>query len=247
MSPLTPPDCDLRGLEYMPLLGHHLFGSEFNARASDSEWRAALTLWWAAWMQVPAASLPDDDIALCRLADLGRDMKTWRKLREVALHGFTKCDDGRLYHPVLAKQALLAWDKRIKERERKAKWRAEKTGQNADVPRDTPGTGQGQDAEVPADGTRRDGTGQNIIPFSNENGAKPDSDKQFWDDAKAYLGKPNAGMIGKWVKDFGKAETASAITAAQIERAINPIEFIQGRFRALKSNGYGPGHSGVPL
>jgi hypothetical protein len=116
-EPLTPSDCDLRGLEYMPLLGGHLFGSEFNARANDSEWRAALTLWWAAWCQVPAASLPDDDAALCRFADLGRDLKSWRKLRQGALHGWVKCADGRLYHPVLAEQALIAWDKRKQDRE----------------------------------------------------------------------------------------------------------------------------------
>jgi uncharacterized protein YdaU (DUF1376 family) len=116
-DPMTPPDCDLRGLEYMPLLGGHLFGSEFNARANDSEWRAALTLWWAAWCQVPAASLPDDDAALCRFADLGRDLKTWKKLRDGALHGWVKCADGRLYHPVLAEQALIAWDKRKQDRE----------------------------------------------------------------------------------------------------------------------------------
>jgi uncharacterized protein YdaU (DUF1376 family) len=116
-DPLTPADCDLRGLEYMPLLGGHLFGSEFNARANDSEWRAALTLWWAAWCQVPAASLPDDDAALCRFADLGRDLKSWRKLRDGALHGWVKCSDGRLYHPVLAEQALIAWDKRKQDRE----------------------------------------------------------------------------------------------------------------------------------
>jgi hypothetical protein len=166
--PLTPADCDLRGLEYMPLLGGHLFGSEFNARATDSEWRAALTLWWAAWCQVPAASLPDDDAALCRFADLGRDLKTWRKLKDGALHGWVKCEDGRLYHPVLAKQALIAWDKRVKERDRKAAWRAKKdaqsAGQDADVPRDKLGLSQGQergqDGQVPADVTRRDGTGR---------------------------------------------------------------------------------------
>jgi len=164
IAPLTPENCDLRGLEYMPLLGQHLFGSEFNARATDTEWRAAMTLWWAAWTQQPAASLPDDDIALCRLADLGRDSKTWRKIKQMALYGFTKCSDGRLYHPVLAKQALVAWDKRVKERQRKAEWRAKKQGQDADVPRDMTGTEQGQDADgdadVPADGTRRDVTGR---------------------------------------------------------------------------------------
>nr|WP_246248551.1 DUF1376 domain-containing protein [Sphingomonas hominis] len=102
--------------------------------ASDSEWRAGLTLWWAAWTQCPAASLPDDDAALCRLADLGRDVKAWKKMRERALHGFVKCSDGRLYHPVLAQQALVAWDKRQQDRtarsadaDRKARERADRS------------------------------------------------------------------------------------------------------------------------
>jgi hypothetical protein len=182
MSRPQPPvsaEVDLRGLEYMPLFGTHLFGSEFNARASDAAWRAAVTLWWAAWQQKPAGSLPNDDTALCRLADLGRDLKAWRAVREVALHGFTECADGRLYHGFLCEQALIAWDKRVKDRVRKAQYRAglaakdmpkppkepetgagPDTGQDADVPRDTTGTGQGRNADVPADGNRRDGTGR---------------------------------------------------------------------------------------
>lgn len=167
-SPLVATEVDLRGLDYMPLFGNHLFGSEFNASANDSEWRAAITLWWAAWNQVPAGSLPDDDAALCRLADLGRDVKGWKKLRARALHGFVKCSDGRLYHEFICGQALVAWDKRVKERERKAKWRADKDAKNAgqtkghdaDVPRDMTRTELGHDADVPADGTGRDGTGR---------------------------------------------------------------------------------------
>jgi hypothetical protein len=67
------------------------------------------------------------------------------------------------------------------------------------------------------------------IPFSNENGAKADSDTRFWTDAKAYVGK--ASLVGKWVRDYGKTETARAITAAQIERAVDPVPYIEGYFR----------------
>lgn len=123
-APLTPAGCDLRGYEFMPLYGHHLFGSDFNARVSDPGWRAAVTLWWAAWNQVPAASLPNDDIALTRLADLGRDLKGFRKIKAEALSGFVECDDGRLYHVRLSAWAIEAWDRRVKERDRKASWRA---------------------------------------------------------------------------------------------------------------------------
>lgn len=172
-EPLTPAECDLRGLEYMPLLGAHLFGSEFNAKATDLEFRVAVTLWWAAWTQHPAASLPDDDAALCKFADLGRDLKTWRKIRACALHGFVKCSDGRLYHGTLAKQANIAWEKRVKDRERKAAWRAQKEAGRAeqqghvthDVPDMSRGTERGRDAENALN--RRDGTGR------DENKPKP--------------------------------------------------------------------------
>lgn len=151
-APLLPADVDLNGYQFMPLYGHRLFGSEFNARCSDAAWRAGVTLWWAAWNQVPAASLPDDDAALCRLADLGRDVKAWRKIRADALHGFVKCSDGRLYHRALAEYAAEAWDRRVRDRARKAAWRA---GRNADGERDgtrtETGTRTGQGRDVPAD------------------------------------------------------------------------------------------------
>ena len=51
------------------------------------------------------------------------------------------------------------------------------------------------------------------VPLDKEsNGAQVDSDKQFWDAAKAYLGNGKASLIGKWVKQHGKEETAAAIT-----------------------------------
>jgi uncharacterized protein YdaU (DUF1376 family) len=139
-EPLVPAEVDLRGLEYMPLMGLHLFGSDFNAQATDAEWRAAVTLWWAAWNQVPAASLPNDDVALCRHADFGRDVRAWRRVRERALHKFVLCSDGRLYHSFLAKQALIAWEKRREdqvardnEKERKKRERDRRSRMFADL------------------------------------------------------------------------------------------------------------------
>lgn len=146
-APLCPSDCDLRGMEWMPLFGARLFSSDFEARATDAEFRAATRLWWECWQQVPAGSLPDDDAVLCKLAGLGRDLKTWKRLRAGnVLHGFVLCDDGRLYHKVIAPQAKEAWDRRVKERERKAEWRSRRSGPNGDggspVPRDRTGTDQ---------------------------------------------------------------------------------------------------------
>lgn len=122
-EPLTPAGCDLRDFPFLPIDIARLFGSEFHALADDSEWRAGITLWLKSFHQVPAASLPDDDIALARLAELGRDVKTWKRLRERALHGWVKCSDGRLYHPVVAEKVMEAWKGKQSQRARTCKAR----------------------------------------------------------------------------------------------------------------------------
>lgn len=132
-EPLVPADVDLRGLEYMPLLGGKLFGSDFNLDANDTEFRVAVRLWWAAWNQVPAGSLPGLDARVRNLAGLEENPSKWKKVRERVLHGFFECTDGRLYHKVLAQQALIAWEKRAEsiaerdnEAERQRRVRAER-------------------------------------------------------------------------------------------------------------------------
>lgn len=175
-APLTPPDSDLRGMEWMPLYGHRLFGSDFDINANDAEFRAGLGLWWSAWNQVPAASLPNDETALARFAGCGRDAKAWKRVRTKALHAFVECSDGRLYHKALAPFAVESWNRRLKDRERKARLREKareqqdgaRTGagtersRDADGTRNVHGTGRGQGAETGRDRTademRRDET-----------------------------------------------------------------------------------------
>jgi hypothetical protein len=148
--PLTPADCDLRTMPYMPFFGQRMRDSAFYALATDAEFRAYVSLLWSAWTQVPAGSLPADEVALCRLADLGRDIATWNAVRGRALHGFILCSDGRLYHPLLCEHAIAAWSARKAERERKAAWRAKAAGKKDDVPRTETGTPTGRDADVPS-------------------------------------------------------------------------------------------------
>jgi hypothetical protein len=83
--PFTPPDCDLQDFPRMMIDIPRLFASEFDATATDSEWRCGVTLWLRSFHQVPAASLPDDDVQLARLCGLGRDVRSWRKSRDGAL------------------------------------------------------------------------------------------------------------------------------------------------------------------
>jgi hypothetical protein len=105
MEPMTPPNLDLRSLPYMPIDAAHLSLSDFTLTVNAEEFRAGVLLWCAAWRQVPAGSLPNDDRKLAYFAGLGRpNIKKWKKVRDKALLGFVECSDGRLYHPFLAER-----------------------------------------------------------------------------------------------------------------------------------------------
>lgn len=117
--PLTPTECDLRDFGFMPLDVLRLRDSEMAAVADAEVFRAAVLSWCVAWHQVPAASLPDDDAALCRLLGYGRDMKGWLRIRAGgALRGYVLCSDGRLYHTVVAEKARESWQKKQDQRVR---------------------------------------------------------------------------------------------------------------------------------
>ncbi|WP_223879555.1 DUF1376 domain-containing protein [Dechloromonas sp. CZR5] len=137
-EPLTPSGCDLRGFPFMPLDVVRLRDSDIAAISSGDEFRCAVLLWCASWHQIPAASLPDDDIILAQLAGFGRVVKEWKKVREGSLRGWVKCSDGRLYHPVVAEKANEAWARKLEQawntecaRIKKINQRHELTGDSA--------------------------------------------------------------------------------------------------------------------
>ena len=98
------------------LAGGQLRGQEH----TDAEWRAGVTLWMKSWDQVPAGSLPVDDVALCRLAELGRDLKSWKKIKVGAMRGWILCTDGRMYHPTVAEGVNHALEAKAAQRSKTA-------------------------------------------------------------------------------------------------------------------------------
>lgn len=122
-EPLTPADCDLTDFPSMFIDVRRLLTSETWIEAAEHPrlGHVLMCLWMESWHQRPAASLPDNDAVLARLAMC--DLKTWRKLRDMALEGWVKCSDGRWYHPVVAEKALEAWERKQAFRNRTAKAR----------------------------------------------------------------------------------------------------------------------------
>jgi hypothetical protein len=109
-----------------------LFNSEFFALATDAEFRAGLVLWGRAFHQVPAGSLPDDERVLAALAGYGRDLKKWRKVCAMALRGWIKCRDGRLYHRTVAEIVEQAWEERLRYKDAQVSANARKERERAE-------------------------------------------------------------------------------------------------------------------
>ncbi|MCP1258537.1 DUF1376 domain-containing protein [Acetobacter lambici] len=207
-----------------------LMDSDIFALSSGDEFKAAIALWCKAWLQVPAASLPDDDRVLAHLSCSG---SKWKKVKPMALRGWVKCADGRLYHSVVAEKALLAWKARVAQRERAAKrWQKQEKSQgstevvsnkDADahatedatacentMPRHTPGISHGNARDRDRDRDR-----ESNIPSLRSGPPEPVAEPDQPIDARTLLfregktllhhmtGKSDAqcgNLIGRWLK-----------------------------------------------
>jgi len=191
-APLTPPECDLRGLSFMPLDVVRLCDSDMVALSTGEEFKAAVLLWAKAWLQVPAASLPDDPRILAHLSGAGT---RWARIAAVALRGWVKCSDGRLYHPVIAEKAKEAWSFRVLQRERSKRANEKRWGSRGD--------------------TGGDDTG---MPVSSPPGSPPGSPK---DAHKHPHGDPHGDARGD-PKGQGQGKEPS-LRSGPAERAAGPV------------------------
>lgn len=159
-EPPIPADTDIRDLDGFMLNTERLMASELWALSTGEEFKAALGLWCRAWKQTPPGSLPDDARVLAAFSGAGA---RWNKVKAVALRGFVKCSDGRLYHEVLCEDVLRAAKKKA-ERHERTRAATEARKKQRDVVRNVErgdernevpwtGTGQGQGSITVPDGT----------------------------------------------------------------------------------------------
>lgn len=127
IEPLVPPWVDLRKFDDMPLAVKRLRDSRFAAKVNPEEFRSGVLLWCAAWHQIPAASLPNDDAELAQLAGYGFAIKEWMRVRKGALHGWQEATDSRLYNETAAEKAMKSWASMVESAYRKFadRWRKE--------------------------------------------------------------------------------------------------------------------------
>jgi hypothetical protein len=223
--PPVPPECDLRDFLFMPLDVVLLRDSSFSKRTTGDEFRAGVMLWCAAWHQVPAGSLPDDDSELSALAGYGFALKAWRKVKAGAMQKFEKCSDNRWYHPEICKKAKNSWNEKLRHKwlrecERIKKRNARKNEGEADilapcfdewlaqnsqnVPGDKPPLSPGQPPDVPGENAlnirenKYKGESSSLPPAA----AAPAEHKKFRGSRLPENWQPNPDDV-KYAKDRG--------------------------------------------
>jgi hypothetical protein len=144
-EPLVPAGTSLRSFDWFPFQALGWINSPRRLRAPAGGIEVMLLLMAEAWRQVPAASLPSDDLVLRNLAGLSAKGPVWNRLKKWVLEDWVLCRDGRYYHPDLARAATETLKGRKSTANRMAKHRASKTnGMVCDVTRHSGVT----DAEV---------------------------------------------------------------------------------------------------
>ena len=150
LEPLTPPGTDLRHGAAFEVDIVHLLHSEFIHLATNEELGAAARLCLHSLFQVPAGSLPNDEIILAKLAGCDHRAKAWQRVRAMALYGWALCSDGRLYHQETARMVFA-----FLVEEDTQKWaEEERNAAHAHRTRKKPRDGQAAETSTQAGGRR---------------------------------------------------------------------------------------------
>jgi uncharacterized protein YdaU (DUF1376 family) len=124
--------------------------------------------------------LPDDDARLARIARVGP--REWSRMRSV-ISEFFSIADGTWSHSRITTELA-----RVEAKSLKSKKAAQASVQRRFGDRST----RVEPTEAHTD---------TVVQLGKPNCPAGDSDKQFWDTAKSYLGPKKASLIGQWVRD----------------------------------------------
>ena len=137
-----------------------------------------LMLWFVAWQQTPAGSLPDSDELIA--ARLGMTAHDFAEDKSILMRGWWKASDGRLYHAALTEIVLEMIDRKSREKQRKADYRARvRAGSPAEMSHGTD-AGQtrpshGSDATSTSTGTSLSTESKDSVVAENGDASAPSS------------------------------------------------------------------------
>jgi len=192
------------------------------AHLTTLEHGAYLLLIMTYWQRGEA--LPDDDKKLARI--VGLQGRNWKRVR-AEIEPFFDFRDGKWVHQRIEKQlSVMRSQRRANSLNGKKGGKANASNSLNEIEAKSKRNRSHIEAEAEA-----------YSSVTNVTGASADPDKVFWENAIAFLGPGKRGIVGKWCRDYGQGETAKAITAAQIERAVDPVPYIERVLRGAVKKG----------
>jgi uncharacterized protein YdaU (DUF1376 family) len=200
----------MAALPYMPLfVADYLADTQHLTPAQHGAYLLLIMNYWQR-----GEPLPNDDARLAKIARMSK--RDWAHNREVILEFFT-VQENLLVHHRIAHELSRVVDKSLKS----------KRAAQASVQR------RFGERSAPVEPT--DTEKNKVIPLAKANGGNDDPEAVFWSNARAYL-RPHTksdpgALIQKWLREHQKEMTVAAVNAAQMERAVDPVAYIQGYFR----------------
>jgi hypothetical protein len=252
--PLVPAEVDLRDFPEFPLQFERLFASDTWIICNPEEKVAALRLWCKSWHQEPAGSLPMNDRLLANLAGYGEAVMAWMKVKDHAMLGWTRCSDGRYYHPVVGEIAVAKWEKKKHKRAENTRDRERKRRKTGGVPPEHPAenepippesiahsAGNGAveyecSAGIPPENAlkgkgREENKKRKKDSVPNGTDAAASLEAEVFRRGKALLGKNAGGQITKLRRAFSLDDVAALAILNEAETKENKGEWIAGVIR----------------
>jgi hypothetical protein len=143
--------------------------------------------------------------------------KKWKAVRIMALRGWVKCSDGRLYHKTVAEKVAQSWNSRLDSRARTEAARSAKARKKHESPNSPPSAVESvtdTDAELvtSSKGTEQKGTEQNNIERGKEEPPIiPQTTPAQQPVAKAPKNKPRSQLPVNWVPNADGLKLAKSL------------------------------------
>lgn len=195
---------------------------------STFEHGAYLLLLIVSWRS-PGCCIADDDSLLARYTRMKVDK--WRKIRPI-IEPFFSISDGFWHQARLQNEFRLLQSRKqqqIEAGKASAVAKSLKRGKRGSTPVGAPLQRNVNGKATPT---------PTPTSVDKSTASERDSDQIFWANAKAFLAMETKGdpgkLIGAWCRDYGKPETAEAITRAQLERPAQRVPFIIGCLKQSK-------------
>lgn len=251
-EPLVPKEVDLRSFPFMAIDVVRLQRSKhwLIARQNPEIGFYSVNLWMAAWHELPAASLENDDDILSALA--GCSLDRWKEVKNLVLRNWVLCSDGRLYHPVVAEKANEAWNKKLgrqkqtraatsarnqKDSEKEPESENVTTDVTSNVTTDVTSTLDQETINVTRsirEEKRREDSSVLTNVRTDADASPVDPVKILFDEGIGLLGRYKIGdrqaraLIGKWRKVVGDARLSEVFSRSGNQKRSDIVAFIEG-------------------